>query len=156
MGLFKKNGKPKRISKRRDPWYNKYLHFGKRVAAGASGAALGYIWKNTPGAAAGGSAAWNYVGKYKRPYKAHLSSNPRKITGSNPQRRKVTGSNPYRGPILGSNPPNSGKTGSNRGPVLGSNRPTTKSSSIKQTPNFRRRARHQHNFSKTHYIKRIY
>lgn len=89
----------KRISKKRDPWYNRWLHFGKRAAAGAAGGALGYVYGNFPGAYSGARTAWNYVGKYKRPYRARLGSNPRWRFGSN---NGETGSN--RGPVLGSNP----------------------------------------------------
>lgn len=87
-----KNGK--RISKKQDPWYNKWLHYGKRLAAGAAGGAAGFIYHGPSGAYSGARSAWHYVGKYKRPIRAILGSNryPNTVTGSN------------RGHVLGSNP----------------------------------------------------
>lgn len=90
----------KRLSKKRDPWYNKWLHFGKRFSAGAAGGALGYLYGNVPGGYSGARAAWNVVGKYRRPIRARLGSNARWRFGSVGKRE--TGSNP--GPVLGSNP----------------------------------------------------
>lgn len=92
MYAKRKSNKPKRISKRRDPWYNKYLHFGKRLAAGASGGALGFLYDNVPGAIAGSQLAYNLVGPYKRPYRAKLASNY-------PILKPVLSSNPYPGSI---------------------------------------------------------
>jgi len=92
----------KRISKKRDPWYNKWLHFGKRFSAGAAGGALGYLYGNIPGGYSGARTAWNAVGKYRRPIRARLASNPRWRFGSVGKRE--TGSN--KGPVLGSNPGN--------------------------------------------------
>lgn len=90
----------KRISRKRDPWYNKWLHFGKRAAAGAAGGALGYVYGNLSGGYTGARTAWNAVGKYRRPYRVRLGSNPRWRFKSN--YGNDTGSN--RGPVLGSNP----------------------------------------------------
>lgn len=98
---MRKNGTRKRIAKRRDPWYNKYLHTAKRGIAAAAGGTVGYIHRNLPGAYVGARYGWNYVGRYKRPRKAKLRSNAPGTwkTGSN--RARDTGSN--KPPVTGSN-----------------------------------------------------
>lgn len=105
----------KRISKRRDPWYNKWLHYGKQYAAGAAGAGLGFIYGNLPGAYSGYRAGTAFVGKYRRPIRARLASRSWK----------------------------SWETGSNRGPVFGSNPPPSNGGTVARKKKFGRRIFHR-------------
>jgi len=103
----------KRISKKRNPRINKWLHYGKRAAAAASGAALGFIYRGLPGAYSGGKLGWNMVGQYHRPYQAVLGSNRKVVLGSN-YKNPYPGSFRYHHPVYDRDPvPQKGGSGSN-------------------------------------------
>lgn len=95
----------------------RYKHYAKRFFGAASGAAIGYLYRNLPGAYAGAKSMYNYVGPYKP--QGRLASNRKWLVGSN--KGKITGSRAYH--KFRSNPdPRSSGGGSGTNPPKGTKR----------------------------------